>query len=77
MITRIRRSQPGMIFHLDRGEYTCEELCNDPDQNVMCSMSRRLNGWDNAAADSLCRSLECALISTQKLLSAEKWTEKF
>lgn len=73
MAVRNRRPSHGMIFHSDQGvQYTCEELRNTLDKNVVQSMSRRGNCWDNAVAESFFKSLKCELIYGNKLLSAEQ-----
>lgn len=73
MATRSRKPSAGMIFHSDQGvQYACQELRSALDRNVVQSMSRRGNCWDNAVAESFFKSLKCELIYDNKLLSAEQ-----
>ena len=73
MATRTRRPSAGMIFHSDQGvQYACQELRSALDRNVVQSMSRRGNCWDNAVAESFFKSLKCELIYDNKLLSADQ-----
>jgi transposase InsO family protein len=70
---RNRKSEPGMIFHSDRGvQYASEEFRNTLDKNVVQSMSRKGNCWDNAVAESFFKSLKCELIYGNRLLSPEQ-----
>ncbi|MDR2894398.1 MAG: IS3 family transposase [Alistipes sp.] len=65
---RNRKPQPGMIFHSDRGvQYASEEFRGTLAKNVVQSMSRKGNCWDNAVAESFFKSL----LSDLKRLSAE------
>jgi putative transposase len=73
MAVRNRKPQPGMIFHSDRGvQYASEEFRNTLDKNVVQSMSRKGNCWDNAVAESFFKSLKCELIYDNKTLTPEQ-----
>jgi putative transposase len=49
-----------LLFHSDRGvQYTCKEFQNVlKDKQVLCSMSRKGNCWDNACAESFFHTLK-------------------
>ena len=54
-----------LIFHSDRGiQYACEEFVSELGQyeNIVRSMSRKGNCWDNAVAESFFKSLKVELI---------------
>lgn len=73
MAIRRRRPTEGMIFHSDRGvQYASEEFRNTLANNVVQSMSRKGNCWDNAVAESFFKSLKCELIYGNRLLPAAK-----
>jgi putative transposase len=58
-----RRGKPdALLHHSDRGsQYTSEQFQRlMVDHDVICSMSRAGNGWDNAAMESYLSSLETA-----------------
>lgn len=66
-----RRPTQGMIFPSDRGvQYASEEFRNTLANNVVQSMSRKGNCWDNAVAESFFKSLKCELIYGNRLLPA-------
>lgn len=70
MAVRHRRPQSGMIFHSDQGvQYASEEFRNALDKNVVQSMSRRGNCWDNAVAESFFKTLKCELIYGNRTLT--------
>lgn len=67
-----RKPMHGMILHSDRGvQYACEEFRSAIKGNVVQSMSRKGNCWDNAVAESFFRSLKCEMIYGNKTLSAK------
>jgi len=69
---RNRRAEPGMIFHSDRGvQYASEEFRITLDRNVVQSMSRKGNCWDNAVAESSFKALKCEMIYGNRVLSAD------
>jgi len=60
MATGRREISPGLIFHSDRGSQYCSHkfqktLCK---QNIIPSMSRKGNCWDNAVSESFFGSLK-------------------
>ena len=58
-----------LIFHSDRGvQYACEELTTllDSHKNIVKSMSRKGNCWDNAVAESFFKTLKTELVYHQK-----------
>jgi transposase InsO family protein len=70
---RNRKPQPGMIFHSDRGvQYASEEFRGTLGKNMVQSMSRKGNCWDNAVAENFFKSLKCELIHGNKILSADQ-----
>ena len=70
MAIRHRKPMPGMIFHSDQGvQYASEEFRNTLDKNVVQSMSRRGNCWDNAVGESFFKTLKCELIYGNKTLT--------
>ena len=62
----IKRRNPklGMTFHSYSGvQYACNEFVNLlKGHNIMQSMSRKGNCWDNAVAESFFKTLKCELI---------------
>lgn len=62
-------SKKRLIFHSDRGiQYACEEFTKtiESRQNVVRSMSRKGNCWDNAVAESFFKTLKTELIYHNK-----------
>jgi putative transposase len=59
-----RRPAPGTIFHSDRGsQYACrafQDLLTD--SQIICSMSRKGDCWDNAVAESFFATLKLELV---------------
>jgi len=56
-----RKTEGKLIFHSDRGiQYACKEFVNHLKyhKNVIRSMSRKGNCWDNAVAESFFKSLK-------------------
>ena len=64
----------GMIFHSDRGtQYTSKATRNTlKSYNIIQSMSRAGNCWDNAVAESFFKSLKTELIYGTKLMGAKQ-----
>ena len=64
MAIKRRAPKPGMIFHSDRGvQYTCNEFVNLLKcHNIVHSMSRKGNCWNNDVAESFFKTLKCELI---------------
>lgn len=60
-----------LIFHSDRGiQYACTEFKTllESNTNVVRSMSRKGNCWDNAVAESFFKTLKCDIIYGNKFL---------
>lgn len=58
-----------LIFHSDRGiQYACNEFKNvvEANKNIIRSMSRKGNCWDNAVAESFFKTLKSDLIYGSK-----------
>jgi transposase InsO family protein len=58
-----------LIFHSDRGiQYACEEFVDvlNKNTNLIRSMSRKGNCWDNAVAESFFKTLKVELVYHQK-----------
>lgn len=73
MAVRRRKPQPGIIFHSDRGvQYASEEFRSSIKGEVVQSMSRKGNCWDNAVAESFFRNLKCEMIYGNKEISAQE-----
>ncbi|WP_018110144.1 DDE-type integrase/transposase/recombinase [Bacteroides propionicifaciens] len=64
----------GMIFHSDRGtQYASKATRNTlKSYNIVQSMSRPRNCWDNAVAESFFKSLKTELIYETKLVGAKQ-----
>jgi len=63
----INKEQP-LIFHSDRGiQYACKEFTNTllTYKNIVRSMSRKGNCWDNAVAESFFKTIKTELIYHQ------------
>lgn len=61
----------GLIFHSDRGvQYACGQFTNRLiSLNVIQSMSRKGNCWDNAVAENFFRMLKAEMVNHQKFQS--------
>jgi transposase InsO family protein len=53
-------------------QYASEEFRGTLAKNLVQSMSRKGNCWDNAVAESFFKSLKCELIYGNKILSADQ-----
>lgn len=64
----------GMLFHSDRGsQYASHDFVEIlKANNIVQSMSRKGNCWDNAVAESFFKSLKCEMIYGNKLSSAKE-----
>ena len=60
MAWRRRRPAPGLIHHSDRGSQYASHAFQDKlvEYDMICSMSRKGNCWDNAPAESFFNSLK-------------------
>jgi transposase InsO family protein len=70
-----RKIASKLIFHSDRGvQYACNDfkklIANNP--NVMQSMSRKGNCWDNAVAESFFKTLKVECVYLQKFRSMKE-----
>lgn len=67
-----------MIFHSDRGtQYAAKATRNMlKSHNIVQSMSRARNCWDNAVAESFFKSLKTELIYGTKLVGAKLMRSK-
>ena len=64
----IDKNKP-LIFHSDRGvQYACDEFREEleKNKNIVRSMSRKGNCWDNAVAESFFKTLKAELIYQRK-----------
>lgn len=63
-----RRSEPGLIFHSDRGSQYCSHEFQDAlkDYEMKSSMSRQGNCWDNAPTESLWGRLKVGRLHGRK-----------
>ena len=66
--------EEGMLFHSDRGiQYASKATRNTlKSYNIVQSMSRVRNCWDNAVAESFFKSLKTELIYGTKLIGAKQ-----
>jgi len=68
-INRPINNQQSLIFHSDRGvQYACDAFRNElkKSKNIIQSMSRKGNCWDNAVAESFFKTLKTELIYHNK-----------
>ena len=71
-INRPLNNQDQLIFHSDRGvQYACEAFRNEirKSKNIVQSMSRKGNCWDNAVAESFFKTLKTELIYHNKYIT--------
>lgn len=77
MAIKNRNPNKGLIFHSDTGvQYSSnsfKELLNK--NNIMQSMSRRANCWDNAVAESFFHTLKTELFYQESLKNKSKTNE--
>ena len=64
MALQARRPPPGLLFHSDRGsQYTSHEFCQLlADAQIVQSLSRPRQCWDNAVAESFFATLKTELV---------------
>lgn len=74
MAIRNRTVQKGLIFHSNRGvQYANKKFANTIESfEVIRSMSRKGNCWDNAVAESFFKSLKTELIYGNKLITKQQ-----
>jgi putative transposase len=65
------KPKPGLIFHSDRGiQYACKEFRELlKKNNIIQSMSRRRNCWDNAVAESFFKTLKVERVYHRKYMN--------
>lgn len=69
LLNRPLNKNSQLIFHSDRGiQYACEEFVNEirKNPNIVRSMSRKGNCWDNAVAESFFKTIKVELIYQNK-----------
>ena len=74
-INRPINKEQSLIFHSDRGiQYACKEFTDvlNLNKNIIRSMSRKGNCWDNAVAESFFKTLKTELIYHQKYQTHEE-----
>jgi putative transposase len=64
MALKNRGAKHGLIFHSDRGvQYACDEFkALLKENNIIQSMSRKANCWDNAVAESFFKTLKAEMV---------------
>jgi len=69
-----RRPEAGLLHHSDRGSQYASDVFQDllDDNNIVCSMSRKGNCWDNACIESFFGSLKTEWVSDKKYESREQ-----
>ena len=65
MAVGLRKPKPGLLFHSDRGSQYCSKIFRDAlnEYQMISSMSRKGNCWDNAPAESFFATLKCELVN--------------
>lgn len=73
MAIKCRGVKPGLIFHSDRGvQYACDEFKKVINKNeIIQSMSRKGNCWDNSVAESFFKTLKTELVYHYKFENRE------
>jgi putative transposase len=75
MAVKNRPIDQKLIFHSDRGvQYACDAFVKqlEGNKNIIRSMSRKGNCWDNAVAESFFKTLKTEQIYPSKLMSAKQ-----
>ena len=74
MAIKKRRPQAGLLHHSDRGSQYASEDCQTllADNNIICSMSRKGNCWDNAPMESFFSTLKTELIHRRDFLTRDE-----
>lgn len=73
MAVRNRAVKNGLIFHSDRGvQYACDEFkAILSHNNIIQSMSRKANCWDNAVAESFFKSLKTEMVYHRRFMDQQ------
>lgn len=68
-----RAVKNGLIFHSDRGvQYACDEFkAILSHNNIIQSMSRKANCWDNAVAESFFKSLKTEMVYHRRFMDQQ------
>lgn len=76
MALRTREALPGLVHHSDRGsQYASHAFRDDLRRfDIVCSMSRRGNCWDNAVPESFFATLKGELVDHEDYLTREEAT---
>jgi putative transposase len=75
MAVKNRPIDQKLIFHSDRGvQYACDAFVKqlEGNKNIIRSMSRKGNCWDNAVAENFFKTLKTEQIYPSKLMSAKQ-----
>ena len=73
MAVKNRGVRKGLIFHSDRGvQYACDEFKSIlRDNDIIQSMSRKANCWDNAVAESFFKSLKAEMVYHRRFIDQQ------
>ncbi len=71
MALKTRHPEPGLLHHSDRGvQYASVEYQSQlRDHDILCSMSRKGDCWDNAVAESFFSTLKAELVHRMDYVS--------
>jgi putative transposase len=75
LINRPIKPEHKLIFHSDRGiQYACDEFVTEisKHKNIIRSMSRKANCWDNAVAESFFKTLKTELVYHHKYTTRQQ-----
>jgi transposase InsO family protein len=69
-----RKPQTGLLHHSDRGSQYASEMFQDllADNEIVCSMSRKGDCWDNACMESFFGSFKTEWVEDKKYMSFEE-----
>lgn len=73
MAVKNRGVRKGLIFHSDRGvQYACDEFKSIlRDNDIIQSMSRKANCWDNAVAESFFKSWKAEMVYHRRFIDQQ------
>lgn len=65
---------PGLIHHSDRGIQHCSNDYQEflKKNEIICSMSRKGNCWDNACAETFFSTIKCELLYQKNYITREE-----
>ena len=74
MALAVRRPQPGLLHHSDRGsQYACHDFQKLlASHGIVCSMSRKGNCWDNAPIESCWGCLKTELVHHRRFATRKQ-----